>query len=277
MTATGRVAAIPHSPIGCGAAPCENHAIMQKPQPQLRVLDLFSGIGGFSLGLEKTGRFTTVAFCEIDPFCQRLLRARWPGIPVYEDVRTLDFKTIAADIVTGGFPCQDISNSGHQQGIEGARSGLWSEIVRAIRDIRPQFAIVENVSALTFRGLGRVLGDLAEIGYGAQWHCIPASASGAVHHRDRIWIIAYPNEIGWVKAAQILAGISAAHCRERSPDIATSILDPISRLRLGADLRDIRKDDGIPAAMDRLGSVGNAICPEIATIIGEAIASVLEC
>jgi len=163
----------------------------------MRVLDLFSGIGGFSLGLERAG-FETVAFCEIDKKCHKVLNKHWPDVPIFEDVCTLtkellDERGITVDVICGGFPCQDISLAGKGAGIEGERSGLWTEYARIISELRPKFVIVENVAALLSRGLDRVLGDLAEIGYDAEWHCIPASAVGAPHRRDRIWIVAYPN------------------------------------------------------------------------------------
>jgi DNA (cytosine-5)-methyltransferase 1 len=169
-------------------------AVMNSP---LRVLDLFSGIGGFSLGLERTGGFETVAFCEINPFARKVLAKHWPTVPAYADVRTLtkdvlDADGITVDVICGGFPCQDISNAGAKAGIEGERSGLWSEIARLASELRPAFVIVENVAALLGRGLDKVLGDLAEVRYDAEWHCIPASAVGAHHRRDRIWIVAYP-------------------------------------------------------------------------------------
>ena len=162
-----------------------------------KLLDLFSGIGGFSLGLERTGGFETVAFCEIEPFPRAVLKEHWPDVPCYEDVRSLTAERlgsdgISVDVICGGFPCQDLSYAGKGAGLEGARSGLWSEIARLVGELRPKYLIVENVSALLSRGLGRVLGDLAEIGYDAEWHCIPASAVGAPHRRDRIWIVAYP-------------------------------------------------------------------------------------
>jgi DNA (cytosine-5)-methyltransferase 1 len=198
----------------------------------LNVLDLFSGIGGFSLGLERAG-FTTVAFCEIDPYCRRVLARHWPDVPVYDDVRTLTAKRLVADaerrrcedgehrmgssssasrsewcqqadgsarsgcktidVICGGFPCQDISTAGKGAGITGERSGLWREYARIIGEVRPRYVIVENVAALLHRGLADVLGDLAALGYDAEWHCIPASAVGAPHRRDRIWIVAYPS------------------------------------------------------------------------------------
>jgi len=161
----------------------------------LKVLDLFSGIGGFSLGLERTGGFETVAFCEIDKKARLVLKKHWPSVPIFEDVATLTGDQIneKIDIIVGGFPCQDISLAGKGAGLAGARSGLWYEYHRLIKEIRPSWVIAENVSALRSRGLDEVLRSLAEIGYDAEWHCIPASAVGAPHRRDRIWIIAYPN------------------------------------------------------------------------------------
>ena len=174
---------------------------------KLRVLDLFSGIGGFSLGLERTGGFETVAFCEIEPFPRRVLAKHWPEVPCYDDVRTLTGDVlrrdgIAVDVITGGFPCQDLSVAGKQRGMgEGTRSGLWSEIVRLVGELRPQYVIVENVAALLVgpserRGgwFGRVLGDLAECGYDAEWENIPASALGAPHRRERVWLVAYAQQ-----------------------------------------------------------------------------------
>lgn len=163
----------------------------------MRVLDLFSGIGGFSLGLERAG-FTTVAFCEIEPYCRAVLKKHWPDVPCYDDVRTLTIGRLAADgicvdVICGGFPCQDISVAGKGAGLAGERSGLWSEYSRLIGELRPRYAIVENVAALLGRGMDTVLGDLASLGYDAEWHCIPASAVGAPHRRDRIWIVAYPD------------------------------------------------------------------------------------
>ena len=168
----------------------------------MKVLDLFSGIGGFALGLEAAG-FETVAFCEIDPYAQKVLKKNWPGVPIYDDVRRITADRLVSDgvgvdVITGGFPCQDISVAGNQKGIDAERSGLWSECARLLGDIRPRYAIFENVTNLLTGDGGdwfkRVLWDISSVGYDAEWHCIPASAIGAHHHRDRVWIVAYPSE-----------------------------------------------------------------------------------
>lgn len=164
----------------------------------MKVLDIFSGIGGFSLGLEKAG-METVGFCEIEPFCQSILKKYRPESRLFNDIRILDKEKLLqsgiskVDVIAGGFPCQDISCAGKQIGITGNRSGLWKEFKRLINELRPNYAIIENVANLRSRGLITVLQDLWEIGYDAQWHCIPASAIGAPHRRDRVWVIAYPN------------------------------------------------------------------------------------
>ena len=170
----------------------------------MKVLDLFAGIGGFTLGLERAG-FETVAFCEIEPYAQKVLRKNWPEVPIYDDVRTITAERLASDgigvdVITGGFPCQDISVAGNQAGIaDGTRSGLWSECARLIGELQPRYAIFENVTNLLNGERGdwfkRVLWDISALGYDAEWHCIPASELGAHHHRDRVWIICYPREV----------------------------------------------------------------------------------
>lgn len=157
----------------------------------MRVLDLFSGVGAFGLGLERAG-MTVVRHVEQDPDCQRVLRKHWPDVRLDGDVTTTDFEPGEADVICAGFPCQDISQAGGRAGLAGARSGLWREVVRAIRVVGPRNVLLENVEALRRRGLGTVLGDLAESGYDAEWDCIPASHVGAPHIRDRIWLVAEP-------------------------------------------------------------------------------------
>jgi DNA (cytosine-5)-methyltransferase 1 len=164
----------------------------------VKVLDLFSGIGGFSLGLERAG-METIAFCEFDEHAQKVLRKHWPDVPIYDDVRTLngyDYRG-TVDVVCGGFPCQDLSTAGKRIGFDGERSSLYGEMLRIIGECMPRYAIFENVTGLISGDKGKwfakFLYDLAKIGFDAEWHCITASDIGAHHHRDRVWVIAYPN------------------------------------------------------------------------------------
>jgi len=271
----------------------------------VRVLDLFSGIGGFSLGLERAG-MKTVAFCEIDPFCRTILEKHWPNVPIYEDVRTITAERlkrdgIAADVICGGFPCQDVSNAGTRSGLAGERSGLWSEYARLIGDMGPRFVIVENVAALLARGVDIVLRDLAALGYDAEWHCIPAAAVGAQHIRDRIWIIAYSDanrelqsqrreqdQRGWsgdcvetayanIDQARLSRGVQTGTNGSNDGSVI-----PRLRLALGTSER-ISRDywdhkpvlgrglHGVPNRVDRVMALGNAVVPQIPEAIGRAI------
>ena len=155
---------------------------------------LFSGIGGFELGFEREG-FETKWFIENNEYCQAVLRKNFPNIPIYEDIREVDFRKLERiNILTGGFPCQDISCANPRgKGIEGERSGLWSYYAKAIREIRPEYAVIENVPMLANRGLNVVLRDLAENGYDAEWFCLRASDFGALHRRERLFVITHPN------------------------------------------------------------------------------------
>lgn len=156
----------------------------------LTVGDLFSGVGGFALGLERAGMCTRW-FAEVDPFASAVLRKHWPDVPNHGDVRSVRAGRVEhVDVICGGFPCQDISIAGSGRGLEGERSGLWREMHRIVGELRPRYALVENVGALTSRGLAVVLGDLAAIGYDAEWHVVPVAAVDAPHLRERCWIIA---------------------------------------------------------------------------------------
>jgi len=274
----------------------------------LKLLDLFSGIGGFSLGLERSGLCETVAFCEIEPYPRRVLAKHWPKVPCYDDVRTLTAAQLAADgiavdAICGGFPCQDISVAGKGAGLAGERSGLWSEIARLVGELRPCLVILENVSALLGRGLGDVLGDLAALGYDAEWHCIPASAIGANHHRDRVWIISRP-AIRWDMADTKQVGTS----RPPVSRFAADHIQSSNGMAQGWDAGDLadtnkaqrernerafgiiaeyadlggsswwtvepdvgRVANGVPARTHRLAALGNAVVPQIPELIGRAI------
>ena len=241
----------------------------------MRVLDLFSGIGGFSLGLERAG-MQTVAFCEIEPYPRAVLKKHWPNVPCYDDIKTLTADRLRADgivsdVICGGFPCQDISVAGGGAGInKDTRSGLWSEYARLIGEIRPRYVIVENVAALLGRGLERVLGDLAQIGYDAEWHCIPASAVGAPHRRDRVWIVAHSQGIGcnngydrklfgsFARKINAFAGASGA-------------VNKLEAWGWAHEPNVGRVAHGVPKRVDRLKCLGNAVVPQIPEIIGRAI------
>lgn len=262
---------------------------------KLRVLDLFSGIGGFSLGLERTQGFETVAFCEIDPFCRRVLAKHWPNVRQFEDVTKLRGEDVGpVDVICGGFPCQDISLAGKGAGLAGERSGLWREYARLIGELGPTIVIVENVAALLSRGLGDVLGDLTGLGFDAIWEDISAEDIGAPHPRSRIWIVAYSRSSG-------LEGLRLARRIEEKIALARGANDDsnasfVTRLHsMGkrglCAVIDASSDrpawasqqwpqteptlcgvgDGIPHRVDRTSALGNAVVPQIPELIGRAI------
>jgi DNA (cytosine-5)-methyltransferase 1 len=264
------------------------------------VLSLFAGIGGFDLGLERTGGFKTVAFCEIDPFCRRVLAKHWPDVPCFEDVRKLRGEDVGAiDVICGGFPCQDISTAGKGAGLAGERSGLWREYARLIGEIRPLLILVENVAALLGRGVDIVLGDLASRGYDAWWDCIRALDIGAPHLRDRVWIVAYPRSeqyegFGDALGRSVAARLSQAAvansdiersegCRipEASERFTRSDFERCSSSERRGAVRpsgwwaiepDVgRVAHGVPKRVDRLRALGNAVVPQIPELIGHAI------
>lgn len=161
----------------------------------LNMMDLFSGIGGFSLAARWLGGIETVQFVEREPFCQHILAKHWPTVPIHDDICTFNPEPCSADIVCGGFPCQDISQAGKGAGLAGSRSGLFYELLRVVRLVGPRYIVLENVAAITYRGMDDVLGALAEAGYDAEWACIPAAAVGACHQRDRWWCVAYAQDM----------------------------------------------------------------------------------
>lgn len=255
---------------------------------KLKVLDLFSGIGGFSLGLERTGGFETVAFCEIEEFPRKVLKKHWPEVPCYHDVRdltaaTLERDGISVDVITGGFPCQDISVAGKQAGIStGTRSGLWSEIVRLVGELRPRYVIVENVANLLSgpsekRGgwFGRILGDLAECGYDAEWRNIPSWLVGLPHKRERVWLVAYSEQKRW--QGLLPSFLSEREAQNHGDHWQSIALDSCGHLEARArgsvagEPLCFGGDHGVPNTLDRLGACGNAVVPQIPELIGYAI------
>ena len=160
---------------------------------ELNVLDLFSGIGGFSVGLEATGKFKTIGFCEQDKFCHKVLHKHWSDVPIYEDIKKLDGANIKADVIVGGFPCQSFSIAGKQKGKDDERY-LWDEMFRVIKEVQPRWVIGENVQNLINISNGEILqgihNDLESENYEVQTFNISASSQGAWHKRSRVWIVA---------------------------------------------------------------------------------------
>lgn len=229
---------------------------------RLRTLHLFAGAGGGILGDILLGHIP-VGAVEIDPYAQRVLQARQadgclPWFPIFGDIKQFDGTRYRglADIVAGGFPCQDVSCAGKVAGIEGARSGLWSEMARVIGEVRPRFAFVENSPMLVRRGLTTVLGDLATLGYDARWCVLGAHHVGAPHHRERLWILGYSAlrehsiKRGGSDQAQAKRGVREPR---RSTWWAT---EPI----VG------RMADGLANQLDRQHVIGNGQVPRVAAL-----------
>ena len=249
----------------------------------IRCLSLFSGIGGLDLGLEATGRFQIVAQSEIDPYACRVLAKRWPDVPNLGDVGELENHTIQSlgsiDCITGGFPCQDVSvaNRG-RDGISGARSGLFFELMRCVGLLRPRYVLLENVPALLARPewMGAVLGELSQSGFDAEWDCIPAAACGFAHRRDRLFIVAYAKR-------QQLRKQPGGRGGQGGPSAPFVAVNGSARVLAGRAWprpkrqRVVEPDvgrvlpDGIPHRMDRLRGLGNAVVPQVATYIAQRI------
>jgi DNA (cytosine-5)-methyltransferase 1 len=221
----------------------------------MKALSLFSGIGGIDLAGEWAG-IETVAFCERDPFCQKVLKKHWPSVPCFDDVTTLKGSDIGTvDLIHGGVPCQDISIAGRKAGLAGGRSGLWGEYARLIGELRPAWVLVENVRRLVSDGLDRVLSDLAGMGYDAEWGILSACSVGAPHMRKRVFIVAYPaifgsdrgRQAGTIAPVLEYAGLGTKYSRpwETQPR-PVGVVDGVSR-----------KLDG-----NRIGALGNAVVPQ---------------
>lgn len=234
---------------------------------KLTVGSLFSGIGGFELGLERTGGFEVRWQVEIDDYCRRVLEKHWPDVKRYGDIRTVtDVERV--DLICGGFPCQPTSRAGRRRGANDER-WLWPEYHRVLRLARPRLVLLENPPGLIDREIGTVLGDLADIGYDAEWECLPASAFGAEHIRERIFIFAYR-----VREGLPIRGDKApqpTNARIFSERIGFTFGASNPGLECRGASRWSGDVHGIPRRMDRVRAIGNSIVPQIAEWIGRRI------
>jgi len=227
-------------------------------------LALFAGAGGGILGGKLLG-WRTVCAVEFNPYAASVLAQRQnegllPAFPVWDDVRTFDGHPWRGrvDVVSGGFPCQDISAAGKGGGIDGARSGLWREMARIIGEIQPRFVLVENSPMLTVRGLGRVLGDLAQMGFDARWGVLGAAHVGAPHLRERIWILADADgsySDGWRSALQVgrFGRPSKVADDGDGKGVEWPAKSPVGILA-----------DGVAARVEQLTALGNGQVPAVA-------------
>lgn len=252
-------------------------------------LDLFSGIGGLTLALQEW--VTPVAYCEIDKYAQSVLLSRMsegklPNAPIWDDIKTLKGKSLPKiDIIYGGFPCQDISVAGAGKGLEGQRSGLFYEIVRLAKEIKPQFIFLENVPAIRTRGLESVAKELASQGYDLRWDIVSAQEMGAPHRRERWFCLAYFNGDTIREQSRRLKGKDRKELSEiqnsdtwseriqREPERQIQRIEDFSwckDVRRVEDLQDrsdipqplVRgKSNGIPRRVDRTKCCGNAVVP----------------
>ena len=242
----------------------------------LTILDLFSGIGGFSYAAEVlVGGYKTIGFCEYDKKCQEVLKLRFPGVPIYPDIRELNEETLSkihANIITGGYPCQPFSQAGKRGGEDDDRH-LWPEMCRIISIVKPKYVICENVSGHISMGLDSVLFDLESEGYGWEAFIIPACALNAPHRRDRIWIIANNNGELLRQQQKPITG-SGDTAKPSGNGGKESMAHPQGSGIGGAWATEPgmgRVANGIPARVDRLKGLGNAVVPQIPEILGKMI------
>lgn len=245
----------------------------------MKSLHLFAGCGGGVLGDLLLGH-RPVGYVEIDDYCQKVLAARiadgnLPEAPIFGDIRAFNRYGFAGsysglvDIVAGGFPCTDISIVGKGAGIDGEHSGLWREMAETVRIVRPGIVFVENTPTLTSRGLGRVLGDLAGMGFDARWGVLSAHAAGASILRRRLWIVARSTCFGWDGVEKIKEGRRANEHPsgfEAWRDIQDNLRIPMDVLFDSPSSGVVRNDHGVAEGMDRLKSVGNGQCPQQAAL-----------
>lgn len=230
---------------------------------------LFAGIGGFDLGFERAGMVCKWQV-EIDDYANRVLAKHWPHVHRERDIReTGPHNLERVDVICGGFPCQDISYAGEGAGLDGARSGLFFEAVRVVRELQPRIVVLENVAALLTRGLDRVLGTLAEIGFDAEWHSLSASSLGLPHLRARLFIIAYPSSEGRERPVYDNSLSRSA----KAPFAVNGHRGVGEWLQMVRSRGRVRSVDGLSVGVERsrLKGAGNAVVPQIAELIGKRV------
>lgn len=207
---------------------------------------------------------------EIEPYASAVLKKHFPSAPNHGDITQIKGEQVErVDILCGGFPCQDISGANPGgTGLEGARSGLWSHYARLIEEIKPRYVVIENSPLLRSKGLETVLRQLTAFGYDAEWHCIPASAVGAPHLRDRIWVVAYSNSVG---RNEVVESIACGEEVEGTVDPSDYASVSRGKPRWAPEPAVARVADGIPARVDRLRCLGNSLVPQVAYTIFQAI------
>lgn len=245
-------------------------------QTPLTFGSLFAGIGGLDLGLERAG-LRCAWQVEIDDYCRQVLARHWPHVPRFNDVREVGASTLApVDVLAGGFPCQDLSNSGRRAGIEGARSGLWKEFDRLIGELKPPYVLIENVAALLQRNnrFDVVLRDLAARGYDARWDVLPAGAVGAPHLRERVFVLAHARGLGRRDELheKLFGAVDSQELRKRWAERTLGPVEIMGRAYPGLP-GHLRMDDWAAAPLDenerpiagaRIKGCGNAVVPQVA-------------
>lgn len=247
--------------------------------PTLTHGSLFTGIGGFDLGAERAG-IPTLWSCEVDPRKRQILARHFPNVHQYEDIKTM-YDVPYVDIISGGFPCQNISVSnssksnkdqhGNIKGIKGERSSLWTEYARIIHIVKPQYVLIENSPMLLKRGLEYVLSDLSTLGYDAEWQVLPATTFGHNHQRKRLYIIAYSASLRWAGYPYTFRELPQGLHKAQADTYPLSF--NLQRFNAQSDFSRIRVDDGLPRGLDakRIEDCGNAIIPSIAQYLFECI------
>jgi len=226
----------------------------------IKMLDLFSGIGGFALAARMVGGIETRQFVEIDPYCQRVLAKNFPGVPIHGDIRTLAAKPGSFDLITAGFPCQPHSQAGNRQASKDDRD-LWPELYRIICEVQPRWVVLENVRGLLSSDAGRffrgVLWDLARAGFDAEWDTVSACAVGAPHTRARVFVVADSHRIN---------GQRMAIQPQQSEPLQGHNHQPSAGVWMGAHPSASRVVDGIPNRVDRVKALGNSVSPQVAAV-----------